>query len=292
MFRSFNTLVNFILPIFGLIYFFSINCDCYRLNSFENESLRTTIKNQTMHYTARVGDTVVMPCEIENRRDANVLWQFKKGNVPETISVGNVQYRQDYRVRVFRTTPHENSNSESWNLEIRRINHEDEGYYTCRVMTETESLKRVVYLKVKTHLSMSPINPSAEVNKSLTIYCNTSFQMNDTMRKKNPLYSRLHINWFIDGEKMNKSIGPERFFRIEYFAKPFIWSKLTILKAQQFHHGIYMCKFRFQNISTALNIVTAFQNKGFFGLSPSDANRLQTFNLSFFIFILMYFIYS
>ena len=120
--------------------------ECHDITG-EPVPLLTSIKIQPMLYTVKLGETVNLPCEIENRRTSTVIWQFSKGRIPETLTIGTFYYRKDLRIRVITNTTYESD--QSWNLEIRKVKLEDEGYYLCKVMSEPDSLKRTLFLKVE-----------------------------------------------------------------------------------------------------------------------------------------------
>lgn len=131
---------------------------CYSMQFCQCETLETSIKSQPTVYLVKLGDTVKLPCEIVNRRQATVIWQFSsKNRIPETLTIGNFYYRKDFRIRVLKNTSVERE--QSWDLEIRKINLSDEGYYYCKVMAEPESLKREILLKVQVDMAIEPLNP-------------------------------------------------------------------------------------------------------------------------------------
>jgi hypothetical protein len=91
----------------------------------------TAIRDQNTFYRVKVNETIELPCVIENRRGANVLWQYSKSRIPETLSIGYFYYRKDYRIRVIVNATDERV--QAWNLEIRKVRLDDEGYYLCKV---------------------------------------------------------------------------------------------------------------------------------------------------------------
>lgn len=225
---------------------------------------QTSIKQQNNFYTTKVGDTLVIPCEIENRKQATVIWQYSKSRIPETLAIGYFYFRKDFRIRVIANATTEKE--QSWNLEIRRVRLEDEGYYLCKVMTESESLKRVVYLRVEVDMSISPINPVVNSKDSITIYCNTSFAQNETVKvaksSQNHASSNYRLIWYKDGIVLSPHdhTGPHLKhnnttslnYKIDYFNKPKLASKLRITTFNPANVGVYTCKFRQQNVSTTV----------------------------------------
>jgi hypothetical protein len=174
----------------------------------------TLIRNQETHYTVKVGETLTVPCVIENRKHATVIWQYSKNKIPETLTIGYFYYRKDYRIRVIANTSSEQE--QSWNLEIRKVKLEDEGYYLCKVMAEPESLKRVVYLKVEVDLRMHSVNHHHQQNHpvsldhNVVLVCNTSYALKESKSSAaaagsnhTPHHhhnSQMRIMWFKDNE--------------------------------------------------------------------------------------------
>jgi hypothetical protein len=173
----------------------------------------TLISPQDTQYTVRVGETLTIPCVIENRKHATVIWQYSKNKIPETLTIGYFYYRKDYRIRVIANTSQEAE--QSWNLEIRKVKLEDEGYYLCKVMAEPESLKRVVYLKVEVDLRMHSINHHQQHNQPVTLdhnvvlICNTSYAIKESKSASSSSSSSgnhgshqagMRVMWFKDNE--------------------------------------------------------------------------------------------
>ena len=178
----------------------------------------------------------------------------------KTLAIGYFYFRKDFRIRVIANSTSEKE--QSWNLEIRRVKLEDEGYYLCKVMTETESLKRVVYLRVEVDMSITPLNPIVKLKDALIIICNTSFAVNETTKvaKSNHNMNNFRIVWFKDGISLTSyehQIYTNRYnnttslnYKIDYYSKPKLSSKLRIISFNQANIGLYTCKFRLQNVST------------------------------------------
>lgn len=232
----------------------------------------TSIKQQNTYYTVKYGDTVLIPCVIENRKHANVIWQYSKSRIPETLTVGYFYYRKDYRIRVIANTSAERE--QAWNLEIRKVKFEDEGYYLCKVMAEPESLKRVVYLKVEIDLKLEPTNPIANLDDNLVLICNTSFALSESHKNRlNHHHSHLKLVWYKDNQQLSNDFYQQQLnldntnknaslvlnaqnynYKIEYFTKPVLWSKLHINRSKLFNMGLYKCVFRNQTVSTLVTV--------------------------------------
>jgi hypothetical protein len=166
----------------------------------------TAIRPQDTHYTVKVGDTLTIPCVIEHRKHATVIWQYSKNKIPETLTIGYFYYRKDYRIRVIANTSVEAE--QSWNLEIRKVKLEDEGYYLCKVMAEPESLKRVVFLRVEVDLRMHSVNHHHQQNQpvaldhNVVLICNTSYALKEpkTANHSHHHMNHMRIMWFKDNE--------------------------------------------------------------------------------------------
>jgi hypothetical protein len=168
----------------------------------------TLIRPMDTQYTVKVGETLTIPCVIENRKHATVIWQYSKNKIPETLTIGYFYYRKDYRIRVIANTTHEPE--QSWNLEIRKVKLEDEGYYLCKVMAEPESLKRVVYLRVEVDLRMHSINHHHQHNqpvsldRNVVLICNTSYAIKESKPSTGGAHNHTHgsmrVTWFKDNE--------------------------------------------------------------------------------------------
>ena len=228
-------------------------CKCNNLNE---SSEPTYIKPQRTEYTVKVGETLIMPCEIKNlKSSATVIWQYSIKKIPETLTVGFFYYRKDYRIRVI--TNITDDTEQSWNLEIRKAKLEDEGYYYCKVMAQPESLKRTIYLKVEVNMSIHPINPMVSLKENVALSCITSFIPNES--SKSARYnSNLRLAWYKDGElieyhnHLNHNNTTIQNYRIDHHHKPSLSSKLRIHSLEPTDIGVYTCRFRNQTISTTL----------------------------------------
>jgi hypothetical protein len=229
-------------------------CD-YNLDRFNP----TIIKEQPTIYTVKVGENVLMPCEIENPKHYNVIWQYSISKIPETLTIGNFYYRKDLRIRVIVNQTSEES--QSWNLEIRKVRYEDEGNYLCKVMAESGTLLRTIYLRVEVEMSIEPMNPEVSHNAALTLFCNTSFTKNDSNKlaafKRN--LNRIRVFWYKDGVRLNNEhhdhngTNTSLSYRIHYLTSPSVGSRLKIFSLNSTNYfGKYTCKFRYQNVSTVV----------------------------------------
>ncbi len=204
---------------------------------------KTRIKQEKTQYTVKLGDTAYLPCEIENRRESTVMWQFTRSRIPETLTVGFLQYRQDYRMRI--VTNLTVDQVQTWDLEIRKVRLDDEGYYICRVMADPESLKRSVHLKVEVEVTLTQNEMlTTDDERKIELFCNTSYSSPSAD-------SNLQIKWLKDNiEKMSN--GASQSYQIEEFKTPSLSSKLIFFHFSPSHAGTYHCIFNNQNASISL----------------------------------------
>ena len=267
----------------------------------------TTIREQPIHYTVKLGETLTIPCQIENRKQATVIWQYSKNKIPETLTIGYFYYRKDYRIRVIANTSQEAE--QSWNLEIRKVKLEDEGYYLCKVMAESGSLKRVVYLRVEVDLHMHLIshhhqhNQPISLGNNIVLVCNTSYAIKESPKSgsgnasahhhssmrimwlkdnetilindnhqqlhhegKNHGYHHQHSSSFTPNDSNGQSVNVNAKivhvignnsvlnYKVEYYNKPVLWSKLIIKSFKVDNLGTYTCSFRNQTVSIHVNL--------------------------------------
>jgi hypothetical protein len=132
------------------------------------------ILTKSLYVTSYEHHTVTIPCEILNLPvDMHVIWQYgKRGEANQTVlTIGGTQLETNYRVRVVLNTTeydrkqHEtfyNSNNSSNdaifepkpgsrltinNLEIRKLQLSDSGWYECQLPTKPTQIN-YVYLEV------------------------------------------------------------------------------------------------------------------------------------------------
>lgn len=201
----------FALLFMMLIEFDVVKCDL--VNETTETTTMTRIVEQSTYYRGFVGENIVLPCEIENKRNATVVWQYSRKRIPETLLIGMINFKKDYRIRIITNASlgnddnrrqvdaanekregeqeeEDESRREAWNLEIRRLRFDDEGFYHCRVMAK-EPLKRVIYLKVEVNLTMTLQNsrPSLSFDSNLSITCNTSLTLAHLINRHQPKQS-------------------------------------------------------------------------------------------------------
>ena len=222
------------------------SCYCNKIIDFKE----TKIRPEHTHYVAKFGETIILPCRIENLKQSTVIWQYSKNRLPETLTVGFVQYRTDYRVRLITNVTSEEY--QKWDLEIRKIKLEDEGNYVCRVTNNGITLKRLIHLKVEVKMTIDPVNPVVYYKESISLFCNTSYMENESIRQKSINYE---IEWYKNSE-LNRINFPQNMnastFKIENSYSPTFSSQLTIIHVRPSNIGTYICKFRSQNVSTTL----------------------------------------
>jgi hypothetical protein len=219
-----------------------------------NTHAKTSIKQQNTLFNAKVGQSITIPCEIENRKQATVIWQYSKSRIPETLTIGYFNYRKDLRIRV--KTNSTNEKFQSWSLEIRKLKIEDEGYYLCKVMAENESLKRVIYLRIEVDMTLQITSPIMLLKEAIVLFCNTSYSLKELGKlkgKNGENQNFMSISWFKNNIYLNESNSSST-YRIVHETKPTSSSKLTIHSFSVNDAGIYTCRFRSQNVSIHIGI--------------------------------------
>lgn len=105
--------------------------------------------SNNINITTYSGETVKLPCELSDLGNYHVNWLKIRNNYPQALTVGYQQFSRNMRYRVSRVHDAE-TNIESWDFEIRRVTHEDEGKYECYVkLSPRHKLRAHVYLSVR-----------------------------------------------------------------------------------------------------------------------------------------------
>ena len=228
--------------------------------SNSNEIKITHIRPDNKYYSAYFGETIILPCHVENLKQSTVIWQYIKNPLPVTLTVGLVQYKTDYRVRLVTNLTSEDA--QKWDLEIRKLKLEDEGNYLCRITNNGVTLKRVIYLKVLVRMAIDPINPQVYFKESLTLNCNTSYMQNADNERRSIFTSNIGtFEWFKNNESnslnYHHDMSNHSNYMVENFYSPTFSSQLIILHIKSSNIATYTCRFRSQNVSTTLKKATS-----------------------------------
>ena len=65
------------------------------------------------------GETIILPCNVENLKQSTVMWQYIENRLPITLTVGHYQYKTDYRIRLVANTTKDDF--QKWDLEINNL---------------------------------------------------------------------------------------------------------------------------------------------------------------------------
>uniref|UniRef100_A0A0K2SXN7 Ig-like domain-containing protein n=1 Tax=Lepeophtheirus salmonis TaxID=72036 RepID=A0A0K2SXN7_LEPSM len=108
-------------------------------------------------YREKVGETIVLFCQVENLDDSMVIW--KQSN--RIISAGNVVIRKDERLSLL----------EGFNLQIRNLRESDAGEYVCEIETYGSPLdqKSTLEILVPPRVEPQPSDGKFVVRKGSTI---------------------------------------------------------------------------------------------------------------------------
>lgn len=168
---------------------------------------------------ASIGETVLLPCHVENLNDRVVLWR-NSGN--QVISLRKKNYNGDRRFKVIHNTRPE------WSLRIQKIEESDFGYYIC-VVNANPVLTRTVHLINSAPPQSSPIlkkdthfktKMEAMAGETVTLTCN--FESNPPSK----------VNWYKQTEVNGKRVKEDLHARGTTYT-------LQSVKPEQ--SGVYLC---------------------------------------------------
>ena len=141
---------------------------CPGLIHYSTNHYDATIRKDTSHnipnivsgnvnISARIGDTVTLPCEVEHLgHHHHVNWLKIEKDTPITLTVGYHQFSRNMRYRVARLhNKNEQNKVESWSFEIRKVVPEDQGLYQCYIkINPKQKVKANINLIVKSETGM------------------------------------------------------------------------------------------------------------------------------------------
>lgn len=180
------------------------------INCYERKFTETLPKmlSNNINITTYSGETVKLPCELSNLGSYHVNWLKIRNNYPQALTVGYQQFSRNMRYRVSRVHDAE-TNIESWDFEIRRVTHEDEGKYECYVkLSPRHKLRAHVYLTVRERRAYTTDPRSQRLSSSniekihippnnwIKLRCNAS----NTLFQTSSEQSNSDLQWFKDGE--------------------------------------------------------------------------------------------
>lgn len=140
--------------------------------------------------------TVTLPCEIQNLpNDMHVIWQYgKRGEANQTVlTVGGTQLETNYRVRVISNSSDSDDDLRvtTHNLEIRKLQSSDSGWYECQLPTKPTQIN-YVYLEVLALPRIEVSTRHARVGETIELMCQV----------KN-LPRRFELSWVFNDKKLN-----------------------------------------------------------------------------------------
>lgn len=212
--------------------------------------------------------TVVLPCEVENLPQyMSVIWQHGKRNENNqtVLTVGATQVENNYRMRLMTNISANNQGLFAkyvvYNLEIRKVNFEDSGWYECQLPTKPTKIN-YVHLQVLSMPRIEVSSKAAGIGESFELICKVknmprNYQlawylngnkilMGETEKTKRYKNRRGHLaNWF-DHEFLyfrDTSDFPSTLKIKEEKFENFTISRLKIDKINEFHHGVFKCKY-------------------------------------------------
>lgn len=150
------------------------------------ECSASIVDDDVVDIHALTGETIQIPCRIKELNNGTVIWQFSKKKIPEYLTVGLFNYRRDRRVRVVSTTLDTDNSTESWDLVIEKLQLSDQGFYFCRVVCGSYTVKRMVKLHVdfKLDLGIATTATRPEDGGDITLLCNSTLSVAEVTRKQ------------------------------------------------------------------------------------------------------------
>lgn len=181
--------------------------------SYERKFLHDMPKmlTQNINITTYAGETVKLPCELSSLGNYHVNWLKIHNHLPMALTVGYQQFSRNMRYRVARVV-NEDKNTESWNFEIRRVQHSDSGLYECYVKVgQRHKIKAKIFLDVrrrqeitkKPHserLSSNKVERmNIEPNSWIKLRCNASNSLLHPVSSDEYPIASNELQWFKDG---------------------------------------------------------------------------------------------
>lgn len=205
------------------------------------------------------GTESILNCRVGMLKDKTVMWVRRTSDKVSLLTVGNVTYSGDPRIKVMFIYPN------NWRLSINPITANDEGLYMCQVSTHPPRviatnltvLARAIrlidemgheisdrYYKLGSSLDMtcqvalSFLNTLSSSKKYSHNKITTTVLpfINTNQIKKNIESENLNIKWKKDGKELPKNIKIS-------LSTTHIWknSRITIINAEKMHSGTYTC---------------------------------------------------
>lgn len=167
---------------------------------------------------AEVGDTVLLPCHVENLNTRLVLWKDDRN---EVVSLRKKIYNGDRRFDVVHGSRTE------WSLQLRDVKPSDFGHYTC-IVNSRPVLTRTVALKNSAPVEMAPVlkrdtnyrmKVEADPGETVTLTCN--------FRANPPATVTWYKREVVGGKNTNQKVG--------------VGSSLTLQSVTTAQSGKYIC---------------------------------------------------
>ncbi|CAB4059535.1 unnamed protein product [Lepeophtheirus salmonis] len=125
------------------------------MSSTEVSQPQVLSENQV--FRARIGDTIMLPCEVDNLGPMILLW--KKGT--RVLTAGDMMVRRDDRIHLKRN-----------NLQIKDIQVSDGGKYSCEIEADSEyplTVSHRIEVLVAPKLDMDPTNMNIVVRSATNV---------------------------------------------------------------------------------------------------------------------------
>lgn len=226
------------------------------------------IITKQIYITSYEHQTVVLPCEVENLPQyMSIIWQYGKRNENNqtVLTVGATQVENNYRMRLITNI---SANDQGlfgknviYNLEIRKVIFEDSGWYECQLPTKPTKIN-YIHLQVLSMPRIEVSSKAAGIGESFELICQVKNMPRDyqlgwylngkkismSEKEKTKVFRnrRGHLaNWF-DHEFLlfrdTSDAVPVLRIKEEKF-KNYTISRLKIDKINEFHQGVFKCKY-------------------------------------------------
>ncbi|XP_044743903.1 lachesin-like [Chrysoperla carnea] len=173
----------------------------------EDNALPPRFLSRSQTFRAVIGDTLLLPCEVENLGTYVLIW--RRGS--SIVTAGNLMVTRDRRFRLMN----------GYNLQVRDVGPQDAGDYVCQIGDrETRDQIHTVEIMVPPSVRLSPASGQVTARKggSVTLECKASGNPVPSIR-----WTRKDGSAFVGGQKIREGFS------------------LTLNKIDRHHAGVYQC---------------------------------------------------
>jgi len=216
--------------------------------------------------TARVGETVHLPCRVRQVGTNTVSWVRNKDS--HILAIEEDTIIQDNRFFVIKS-----EDRNEWMLIIKSVSPSDEGAYECQISTQVK-MSHFVHLQV--------LVPTVSIEGAPDIFAKSGSSVDLSCRVTDNKASASSLIWLKDAEVIPVSDWPD----VEVMMREeegHIVSILTIHNLSRKRFGLYSCRpDGMAGQSVSLHVIDAKEQ----GLRTSDGSRDQML-ATWFLFLLL-----